>query len=111
MYGSSRSIATFFVRAIRKEEKRSGRGEVMPRVNVEEKVIKAEIPPGSRFKGYEPFLVQDLVISCVRPVRRMPHEGACAPGGVAGGRRYRTGAFARGPAGARWDQAVVAEKS
>ena len=52
----------------RKEEKRSGRGKVMPRVNVEEKVIKAEIPPGSRFKGHEPFLVQDLVVS-VRATR------------------------------------------
>jgi hypothetical protein len=29
------------------------------RVNIEEKVIKAEITPGSRFEGYEPFLVQD----------------------------------------------------
>ena len=26
-------------------------------------MINAEIPPGSRFKGHEPFLVQDLVIS------------------------------------------------
>jgi len=45
------------------KEKQPGRGKVMPRVGVEEKVIKAEIPPGSRFKGYEAFLVQDLVIS------------------------------------------------
>jgi hypothetical protein len=44
-------------------EKRAGRGKVTPRVGVEEKVIKAEIPPGSRFKGYQSFLVQDLVIS------------------------------------------------
>jgi hypothetical protein len=43
--------------------KRPGRGKVRPRVGVEQKVIEAEVPPGSRFKGYEPFLVQDLVIS------------------------------------------------
>jgi hypothetical protein len=46
-----------------KEDKRRGRGKVTPRVTVEEKVIEIEIPPGSRFKGYVPFLVQDLVIS------------------------------------------------
>ena len=46
-----------------KKEKRRGRGKVTPRVVVEEQVITTEIPPGSRFKGYEPFLVQDLVIS------------------------------------------------
>ena len=46
-----------------KEPTRRGRGKVMPRVNIEEQVIKAAAPPGSRFKGYEPFLVQDLVIS------------------------------------------------
>ena len=45
------------------QEKRPGRGKVAPRVEVEEEVIRVEIPPGSGFKGHEPFLVQDLVIS------------------------------------------------
>ena len=46
-----------------KQEKRRGRGKVTPRVSIDETVIEAEVPPGSRFKGHEPFLVQDLVIS------------------------------------------------
>ena len=45
------------------QEKRPGRGKVTPRVKVEEKVIRIGVPPGSIFKGHEPFLVQDLVIS------------------------------------------------
>ena len=45
------------------KEKRLGRGKVTPRVNIEETIITTEVPSGSRFKGYEPFLVQDLVIS------------------------------------------------
>ena len=49
-------------------EKRRLRGKVAPRVKIEEEVIAAEVPPGSGFKGYEPFPVQDLVIS-VRATR------------------------------------------
>ena len=45
------------------QAKRRGRGKVTPRVSIEEQVVKAAVPPGSRFKGHEPFLVQDLVIS------------------------------------------------
>jgi Transposase IS66 family len=36
---------------------------VTPRVRIEDQVVKAAIPAGSVFKGHEPFLVQDLVIS------------------------------------------------
>ncbi len=46
-----------------KPGKQPGRGKVTPRVKVEEEVIRVEIPPGSIFKGHEPFLVQDLLIS------------------------------------------------
>jgi hypothetical protein len=42
-----------------RKEKRRGRGQVTPRVNIEDQVVKAAVPPGSRFKGHEPFLVQD----------------------------------------------------
>jgi len=44
-------------------ETRRRRGKVTPRVKVEDQVVNATVPPGSRFKGYQPFLVQDLVIS------------------------------------------------
>jgi hypothetical protein len=39
------------------------RGKVTPRVGIEDQVVKVAVPDGSRFKGHEPFLVQDLVIS------------------------------------------------
>ncbi len=43
--------------------KRSRRGPKRPSAPVEERVIAApDIPPGSRFKGYEDFTIQDLRI-------------------------------------------------
>jgi hypothetical protein len=43
--------------------KRPGRGKVRPRVVVEDRIIKASVPAGSRFKGYETYQVQELVLS------------------------------------------------
>ena len=43
---------------------RLGRGpKRMPRVAVEDRVLSPDIPPWAHFKGYEDYLVQDLVIS------------------------------------------------
>jgi hypothetical protein len=46
------------------------RGKVHPRANIEEQVLKATAPAGLRFKGYETYLVQELVLS-VRATRYM----------------------------------------
>jgi len=46
-----------------KGAKRRGRGKVMPRVAPKIEVLRVAHPPGSQFKGYEPYQVQDLVIT------------------------------------------------
>ena len=51
-----------------RQEGRPRRGKVRLRVRIEDHVLKAAAPVGSRFKGYETYLVQDLVLS-VRAIR------------------------------------------
>src|SRR6195952_2601451 len=68
------------------------RGKVTPRVKIEDQVVKVAVPKGSRFKGNEPFLVQDLVIStkatCYQRERWVTPDGrtilAPLPEGVEG---------------------------
>src|SRR3982750_755375 len=58
---------------------RGGRGKADRLTVHEERVVEAEVPAGSRFKGYEDFLVRDLVL---RPhVVRLRRERWLTPDG------------------------------
>src|SRR6476469_8138952 len=58
---------------------RGGRGKADRLTVNEERVVAADVPAGSRFKGYEDFLVQDLVL---RPhVLRLRRERWLTPDG------------------------------
>src|SRR5665647_1084583 len=75
------------------EGKRRGGGDkTSKRAIHEDRIIKAEVPVGSRFKGYENFVVQDLVFRahaiCYRRERWVTPDGrtviAPLPAGVVG---------------------------
>src|SRR5690242_12675890 len=75
---------------------RGGRGKAERLTVDEERVVEADVPAGSRFKGYEDFLVQDLVL---RPhVVRVRRERWLIPTALVGDRFGPLAAGDRGEA-------------
>jgi hypothetical protein len=74
-----------------RKRRRKGRGAAALRAH-EDRIVTAEVPPGSRFKGYEDFLVQDVIVRAhvvrYRRERWLTPDGktviAPLPAGVAG---------------------------
>ncbi len=62
-----------------KRGKRRGRGTVALQVAIETAILRVTAPPGSRFKGYVPYLVQELMLG-VR-VARYRRERWLTPAG------------------------------
>ena len=68
------------------------RGKSVPRVSIEDRILKATVRSGSRFKGFETFVVQDLVLRAevirYRRERWVTPDGqmvvAPLPSGIAG---------------------------
>ena len=75
-----------------KQAKRHRRGKVTPRVTPETEVLRVAHPTGSQFKGYEPYQVQELVLTArvvrYRRERWLTPDGetivAPLPGGIRG---------------------------